>query len=101
MISAVKSGTPWIYAAAVASYGVTMAILPGKTACLACLLDSASAIGLEETCDTIGVLGPIVNLIASLQSAEAMKLLAGSRFRFTRTASLLRCLDRTPSIAPS
>ncbi len=72
----VKSGTPWIYAAAVASYGVTMAILPGKTACLACLLDSASAIGLEETCDTIGVLGPIVNLIASLQSAEAMKLLA-------------------------
>lgn len=73
---AVKSGIPWIYAAAVASYGVTMAILPGKTACLACLLDSANAIGLEETCDTIGVLGPIVNLIASLQSAEALKLLA-------------------------
>lgn len=74
---AVQSGTPWIYAAAVASYGVTMTILPGQSACLACLLDSGGAIGLEETCDTIGVLGPIVNLIASLEVAEALKLLSG------------------------
>jgi adenylyltransferase/sulfurtransferase len=74
---AVKTGTPWIYAAAVASYGITMTILPGKTACLACLLDSSGGAGLEETCDTIGVLGPIVNLIASLEVAEAMKFLAG------------------------
>jgi molybdopterin/thiamine biosynthesis adenylyltransferase len=74
---AVQTGTPWIYAAAVASYGLTMAILPGQTACLACLLDSPAGAGLEETCDTIGVLGPIVNLIASLEVAEAMKLLAG------------------------
>lgn len=74
---AVKTGTPWIYAAAVASYGLSMAVLPGKTACLACLLDSFSGVGLEETCDTIGVLGPIVNLIASLQVAEAIKLLSG------------------------
>jgi len=73
---AIKTGTPWIYAAAVASYGVTMAILPGKTPCLACLVDSSGA-GLEETCDTIGVLGPIVNLIAALEAAEAIKLLAG------------------------
>src|SRR5208282_1973756 len=74
---AVKSGTPWIYAAAVASYGITMTILPGTTACLACLLDSSGAVGLEETCDTVGVLGSIVNLIASLEVAEATKLLAG------------------------
>jgi molybdopterin/thiamine biosynthesis adenylyltransferase len=74
---AVKSGHPWIYAAAVASYGLTMTILPGTTACLACLLESgAAAQGLEETCDTIGVLGPIVNLIASLQVAETLKLLS-------------------------
>src|SRR5271157_4303011 len=75
---AVKTGTPWIYAAAVASYGLTMTILPGKTACLACLLDSSGGAGLEETCDTIGVLGPIVNLIASLEVAEALKLLSGN-----------------------
>jgi adenylyltransferase/sulfurtransferase len=75
---AVKLNFPWIYAAAVASYGLTMTILPGSTACLACLLASdRAAHGLEETCDTVGVLGPIVNLIASLQAAEAMKLLSG------------------------
>jgi molybdopterin/thiamine biosynthesis adenylyltransferase len=73
---AVKTATPWIYAAAVASYGLTMAILPGQTACLACLVDSPHRAGLEETCDTIGVLGPVVQLIAALQVAEAMKLLS-------------------------
>jgi adenylyltransferase/sulfurtransferase len=74
---AVQTGTPWIYAAAVASYGLTLAVRPGRTACLACLLDSPAGAGLEETCDTIGVLGSIVNLIASLEVAEAIKLLAG------------------------
>jgi molybdopterin-synthase adenylyltransferase len=75
---AVKFGRPWIYAAAVASYGLTMTIRSGETACLACLLESGSAgQGLEETCDTIGVLGPIVNLIASVEAAEALKLLSG------------------------
>src|SRR5258707_7838625 len=74
---AVKSGRPWIYAAAVASYGLTMTVRPGATACLACLLESGAATqGFEETCDTIGVLGPIVNLIASLQVAEALKILS-------------------------
>ena len=75
---AVKHGRPWIYAAAVASYGITLTIRPGVTPCLACLLESGGVMqGLDETCDTIGVLGPIVNLIASLEAAEAMKLLAG------------------------
>jgi molybdopterin/thiamine biosynthesis adenylyltransferase len=75
---AVKSVRPWIYAAAVASYGLTMTIRPGETPCLSCLLESSGATpGLEETCDTIGVLAPIVNLIASLEVAEAVKLLSG------------------------
>jgi adenylyltransferase/sulfurtransferase len=73
---AVQNSMPWIYAAAVASYGLTMTIRPETTPCLACLMETQQH-GLEETCDTIGVLGPIVNLIASLQAAEAMKLLAG------------------------
>ena len=75
---AVESGVPWIYAAAVSSYGVTMTIRPGRTACLACLMDAGAAIGAEETCDTIGVLGPIVNLIASLEATEALKVLTGN-----------------------
>jgi molybdopterin/thiamine biosynthesis adenylyltransferase len=75
---AVKFNLPWIYAAGVASYGLTMTVRPGLTPCLACLLENGrSPQGLEETCDTIGVLGPIVNLIASLQVAEALKLLVG------------------------
>ncbi|HWW18031.1 MAG TPA: ThiF family adenylyltransferase [Candidatus Saccharimonadales bacterium] len=72
----VQNGKPWIYAAAVASYGLTMTIRPGETPCLACLMETQQP-GLEETCDTVGVLGPIVNLIASLEAAEAIKLLAG------------------------
>jgi adenylyltransferase/sulfurtransferase len=75
---AVSSGIPWIYAAAVASYGLTMTILPAVTPCLACLLESQRQ-GLDETCDTVGVLGPIVNLIASLEVADALKLLAGHK----------------------
>ena len=75
---AVKSRRPWIYAAAVGSYGATMAIRPGATPCLACMLGSgASPHSLEQTCDTVGVLGPIINLVASLEVAEALKLLAG------------------------
>ena len=75
---AVKSEVPWIYAAGVSSYGLTMTIRPGQTACLACLLETTEPIrALEETCDTVGVLGPIVNLIASWQVAEALKILAG------------------------
>jgi molybdopterin/thiamine biosynthesis adenylyltransferase len=74
---AVDSATPWIYAAAVSSYGISMSIRPGETACLACLMDSSACLGVEETCDTIGVLGPVVNLIAALEASEALKFLAG------------------------
>lgn len=82
--AAISLGMPWIYAAVVGSYGVTMTILPGQTACLACLLESGedsggrgAALGGDATCDTIGVLQAAVGAIASIQSAEAMKLLAG------------------------
>jgi adenylyltransferase/sulfurtransferase len=72
----VQTAKPWIYAAAVGSYGLTMTVRPGTTPCLACVMDTQQQ-GLEETCDTIGVLGPIVNLIASLETTEALKLLCG------------------------
>jgi adenylyltransferase/sulfurtransferase len=74
---AVETGRPWIYAAAVGSYGVSMTIRPGVTACLACMADGAPTLGVDETCDTAGILGPIVNLIAALEVGEAMKMLAG------------------------
>jgi molybdopterin-synthase adenylyltransferase len=76
---AVSSGVPWIYAAVIASYGVTLTVRPGLTPCLACLVESGepAAAGVEETCDTAGVLNTAAGVIASLEAAEALKLLAG------------------------
>src|SRR5579872_1723166 len=82
--AAIHLGVPWIYAAVVASYGVTLTIRPEETACLACALESGSGNGertmataAEDTCDTVGVLGAAAGVIASLEAAEAMKLLLG------------------------
>lgn len=76
---AVKLGVPWIYAAAVSNYGVTLTILPRVTPCLACLLETRPDQGIEETCDTVGVLGAAAGVVASIQAAEAVKLLTGNR----------------------
>src|SRR5437870_9504385 len=86
---AVKTGTPWIYGACVGSYGLTFPILPGETACLRCVFESAPPPGLSPTCDTAGVLGPIVGLVASLQAAEALKILSGRRERVSRRISVV------------
>lgn len=72
---AVANGIPWVYGAAVASYGLTMAVLPGRSACLACVYPAPPESG-QQTCETAGVLGPITSVIASLQVAAAMKILA-------------------------
>lgn len=81
---AIEQGKPWIYAGAVGSRAVTMNILPGETACLACIFPSQPA-GNVETCDTTGILNPAVNLTASLQAVEAMKWLVGAKDRMRRT----------------
>ena len=73
---AVKNSLPWIYAAAVGSYGVTLNVLPGKTACLACIFPETPQ-GMVETCETSGILNTAVNLVASVAATEAMKLLVG------------------------
>jgi len=79
--AAISLGIPWIYAAAVGSYGVTMTIRPTESACLACLLESgetsSATAPVEATCDTAGVLNAAVSVIASIEAAEAIKLLAG------------------------
>ncbi|MGA8619949.1 MAG: ThiF family adenylyltransferase [Candidatus Sulfotelmatobacter sp.] len=73
---AVKKSLPWIYAAAVGSYGVTMNILPGRSACLACIFPDTPQ-GMVETCETLGILNTVVSLVASVAATEAMKLLVG------------------------
>jgi adenylyltransferase/sulfurtransferase len=85
---AVEQGKPWIYAAAVGAYAATMNVLPGETACLACLFPEAPG-GTVETCDTAGILNTAVNLAASLAVTEAMKYVTGARAAMRRT--LLAC----------
>lgn len=74
---AVSHGWPWIYGAAVGSYGISMAIVPGKTACLRCVYPDAPS-GAQPTCETTGVLGSVTALIASLQVSEAIRILCGA-----------------------
>ena len=74
----------WIYAAAIGAYAATMNILPGETACLACLFPKPPS-GPVETCDTAGILNTAVNLAASIQVTEALKYLTGARDAMRRT----------------
>ncbi len=71
---AVQQSIPWIYSAAVGSYGVTMNILPAKTACLACIFPDSPR-GTVETCETSGILNSAVNVVASIAVTEVLKLL--------------------------
>ena len=80
----IKNSIPWIYTAALGSYGVTLNVLPGRTACLACIFPDPPQ-GTVETCETAGVLGPVVNMIAAIGAAEAMKILVGAEDRIRRT----------------
>jgi len=73
---AVERSLPWIYSAAVGSYAVTLNILPGQTACLACIFPDSPR-GMVETCETSGILNSAVNLVASIAATEALKLLVG------------------------
>ena len=74
----VKHEVNWIYGAAVGSYGVTMTIRPHQTACLRCVFESAPPAASSPTCDTAGVIMPIISVVAAIQVAEALKLLTGN-----------------------
>jgi molybdopterin-synthase adenylyltransferase len=74
----VRARIPWIYSGVIASYGVTMPIVPGETACLRCVFPERPLPGTTATCDTAGVLNGIVGVIAGIASTEAIKLLLGS-----------------------
>ncbi|MDI3341952.1 MAG: ThiF family adenylyltransferase [Sphaerobacter sp.] len=74
----VKHGIPWVYGGVIGSYGMTMTIRPGETPCLRCVFPDPPAPGDAPTCDTAGVIGPAVAMVAALESAEAMKLAVGA-----------------------
>ncbi|HTA42439.1 MAG TPA: ThiF family adenylyltransferase [Bryobacteraceae bacterium] len=80
---AVRESVPWIYGAAVGSYGIAMPVLPDDSACFRCVYPEPPG-GVQPTCETAGVLGPVTSLIGSIQAMEALKILSG------RSASVRR-----------
>jgi adenylyltransferase/sulfurtransferase len=74
---AVKSGIPYVYGGAVGTRGMAMTVIPGRTPCLRCIFEEPPPAGTAQTCDTAGVLGPIIATIAAYQAAEAIKLMLG------------------------
>ncbi len=82
----VKHSKTWIYGAAVSSYGTTMTITPGETPCLRCVFEQMPDAGSSPTCDTAGVIMPIISSVSAIQVTEAIKVLIGD------TSSLHRSL---------
>ena len=81
---AISKGIPWIYTAAIGSVGVTMNILPGETACVACMFPESQR-GAAETCDTAGILNAAVTANGAKAAAEALKFFVGSKDLMRRT----------------
>ncbi|HSP21918.1 MAG TPA: ThiF family adenylyltransferase [Planococcus sp. (in: firmicutes)] len=73
--ASVKYGVPWIYGACVGSSGAVFPFVPGSGSCFRCLVPVLPAV--NETCDTVGIISPAVQVTAALQCAEAMKWLSG------------------------
>ncbi|UVI28660.1 ThiF family adenylyltransferase [Paenibacillus spongiae] len=80
-----RLGIPLLYGGIAGSHGMSATLIPGETACLRCLIGGTEEDHSGETCDTIGVISPIVDWIAALQAAEALKWLAGAREAIRRT----------------
>lgn len=74
-----KHKIPWVYGGAIASSGMTMSIIPGVTPCFRCRLPKLPSEGVALTCDTAGVISPVTMIVGALQSAEALKILTGSK----------------------
>ncbi len=74
---AIKTARPWVYGAAVAATGLSVPILPNETPCLRCLLEQIPPQPINPTCHTVGVLAPVVSLVASHQAIEVLKILTG------------------------
>jgi molybdopterin-synthase adenylyltransferase len=93
--AALDTGIPWIYAGVIGSHGQVMPIFPGKSACLRCLIERVPDAGSTETCDTAGVLGPAVQVVASLEAVAALKILSGQPDKVSRTLSYVDVWDGT------
>jgi molybdopterin-synthase adenylyltransferase len=81
----VKHSINWIYGAAVSSYGTSMTIIPNETPCLRCIFEEMPDAASSPTCDTSGVIQPIISSISSVQISEALKILTGNLEKLHRS----------------
>lgn len=90
---ALDTGIPWIFTGCTGSHGQMMPVFPGESACLRCLMQNPPPPGSTETCDTAGVLGPAISVIASLQASVALKILTGQRDKVPRSLTMVDVWD--------
>ncbi|RCS50562.1 thiazole biosynthesis adenylyltransferase ThiF [Bremerella cremea] len=86
--ASLKLGIPWVYGGCIGAEGQTMTILPHNGPCLRCIIPDSPPPGTTPTCDTAGILAPIIGVIASLQSMEAIKILSGHTEQVSRTLTV-------------
>jgi adenylyltransferase/sulfurtransferase len=90
---AMKRRIPWVYGGCLGAEGQTMTIVPGETACLRCLMNDTPPPGTTPTCDTAGILAPIINIIASVQANEAIKIASGNLAAISRQLTIIDTWD--------
>lgn len=90
---ALRARVPWVYGGAVGSRGTAMAVLPGRTPCLRCLMPEPPPGGATETCETAGVLAPAIAAVAAFQATQALKILSGNTDAVTRGFLMLDVWD--------
>lgn len=91
--AAAKLRLPWVYGGCIGAEGQTLTVLPGEPPCFRCLMTEPPPPGTSPTCDTAGILGPIVNVIASIQACEAIKILVGQRETVSRMLTVIDLWD--------
>jgi molybdopterin-synthase adenylyltransferase len=91
--AAVKLGRSWIYGGVISTHGMTMSIRPGITPCLRCMFPDSPAPGDAPTCDTAGVLGPAVAVVAGVQASEAIKYLSGDLVAMNKSLLMMDLWD--------
>ncbi len=84
-------GIPWVYGAATSSYGLTFTFLPGETPCFSCVYKHLPVQG--DTCDTVGIIAPIIQWVSAHQTTEALKLLTEHKGETARNLALHRYME--------
>ncbi len=92
---ALKHKLPWVYGGCLGAEGQSLTIIPGETPCLRCLIAEPPPPGESPTCDTAGILGPIINVVASIQACEALKILSGHSEAISRQWTIINLWDNS------